>query len=255
MSHLPGYIWVLAISAAIGIPGLTAVMLGHGARKAGGSRKTGVIAAAVAAAWLAGSAALAAAGVYQQGARQVAPWFGLAFAATLGGALLASRLPSVRRALNAPGMMAWLVLPHTFRIEGIVFLILLAQGHLPAVFALPAGLGDLATGLCAPFVARRLARGTGTRAAVRLALFGLADLVTALTIGFLAGLGPVLVFHGAATTLPLSQLPLVLIPTVGVPVAIVLHVVSLTQLRRHATAGAQPQALSAPSMRWVAPEM
>jgi hypothetical protein len=35
-------------------------------------------------------------------------------------------------------MRSWLVLPHTLRIEGAVFLILLAQGHLPAVFALHA---------------------------------------------------------------------------------------------------------------------
>ena len=32
-------------------------------------------------------------------------------------------------------------------------------GHLPALFALPAGLGDIAAGIAAPLVARRLARG------------------------------------------------------------------------------------------------
>jgi hypothetical protein len=241
MSHMPVYIWVLAISAAVGIPGMTAVMLGYGARKAGASRRTGVVAVAIVAAWLAASAALAGTGVYQHGTRYAAPWFGLAFAAGLGGALLASRLPAVRRALAAPGMASWLELPHTLRIEGVVFLILMAQGHLPAVFALPAGLGDITAGLAAPFVARRLARGTGTRAAIGFALFGIADLVVALSIGFLAGLGPVRVFHGAST-LPLSQLPLVLIPTVAVPVTIALHVVYLAQLRqspRRAPAGGQ----------------
>lgn len=242
MSDMPGYIWALAISAAIGIPGMTAIVLGHGARKAGESRRTGVVAVAAAATGLAASAALAAAGAYQHGARHAAPWFGLTFGAALGGALLASRLPSVRRALDAPGMRSWLVLPHTLRIEGAVFLILLAQGHLPAVFALPAGIGDIAAGLSAPFIARRLARGTGTRAAIRFALFGIADLVAALSIGFLAGLGPVQVFHGAASTLPLSQLPLALIPTVAVPTAIALHVVSLTRLRRHASSSDQPPA-------------
>ena len=248
MSHLPGYIWALAISVAIGIPGMTAVMLGHGARRAGDSRKTGAVAVAVTGTWLAVSAALAAAGAYQQGARHAAPWFGLALGTALGGALLASRLPSVRRALDVPGMRSWLVLPHTFRIEGAVFLILLAQGHLPAVFALPAGIGDIAAGLSAPFVARRLARGTGTRAAITFALFGIADLVTALTIGFLAGLGPLQVFGGAASTLPLSQLPLALIPTVAVPTAIALHVVSLSQLRRRASARDQrPGTVPAPS--------
>jgi hypothetical protein len=236
MSHMPNYVWALAITAAIGIPGMTAVILGYGARKAGESRRTGLVAVAAVASWLAVSAALAGVGVFQQGARHAAPWFGIAFAVGLGGALLASRLPTVRRALSAPGMTSWLELPHMLRIEGAVFLILMIQGQLPAVFALPAGIGDIVAGLSAPFVARHLARGTGSWA-IGFAVFGIADLIVALSIAFLAGLGPVRVFHGAST-LPLSQLPLALIPMVAVPTAIALHVVSLTQLRHYATASA-----------------
>ena len=111
------------------------------------------------------------------------------------------------------------MLPHTLRIEGAVFLILMAQCSLPAVFALPGGLGDIAAEIFAPFIARRLARRSG---AIRFHLLGVAGLVIALSIGFLAGLGPVQVFYGAASTLPLSQLPLALIPTVAVPTAITL---------------------------------
>jgi hypothetical protein len=225
--HAPSYVWALAVSAAIGIPGTVAFLLGRQ------NRKAGVIAAAVTATWIAVSAVLAAAGLYEQGARHAAPWFGLAFGAALGGALLTSQLPPVRRLLDAPGMASRLVLPHTLRIEGVVFLILMAQGHLPAVFALPAGLGDIAAGISAPFIARRLARRSG---AIRFHLLGIADLVIALSIGFLAGLGPVQVFHGTASTLPLSQLPLALIPTVAVPAALTLHVISLAQLRRRAPA-------------------
>jgi hypothetical protein len=104
------------------------------------------------------------------------------------------------------------------------------------VFALPAGLGDIAAGISAPFIARRLARRSG---AIRFHLLGVADLVIALSIGFVGGLGPVQVFYGEASTLPLSQLPLARIPTVAVPIAITLHVVSLMQLRRHAPAYVQ----------------
>lgn len=232
MFHTPSYVWALAVSAAIGIPGTAAFLLGRHNRKAGG------ITAAVTAAWIAISAALAGRGLYEHAARHAAPWFGLAFCAALGGALIASRLPQARRLLNAPGMASRLVLPHTLRIEGVVFLILMAQGHLPAVFALPAGLGDIAAGISAPFIARHLAKRS---AAIRFHLLGIADLVIALSIGFLAGLGPVQVFHGAATTLSLSQLPLALIPTVAVPAALTLHVISLTQLRRHAAVQVRQQ--------------
>ena len=46
----------------------------------------------------------------------------------------------------------------------MVFLLYLALGHLPALFALPAGLGDITTGITAPLAARRFAYGTGRRA-------------------------------------------------------------------------------------------
>jgi hypothetical protein len=110
----------------------------------------------------------------------------------------------------------------------------MALGHLPAIFALPAGLGDIATGLAAPFVARRLAQGGGRTRAVWFNLFGILDLVVALGIGFLAGLGPWRPLAVTPSTEPLSLLPLALVPTVAVPLAIALHLVSLARL--HAAA-------------------
>ncbi|HJY61231.1 MAG TPA: hypothetical protein VJ418_33025, partial [Streptosporangiaceae bacterium] len=61
-------------------------------------------------------------------------------------------------------MASRLVGPRSFRVAGVVFLFYLALGHLPALFALPAGLGDIATGIAAPLVALRLAQGPGRRA-------------------------------------------------------------------------------------------
>ena len=89
----------------------------------------------------------------------------------------------VARALAAPGIASRLELPHLFRVGGVGFLLTMALGHLPALFALPAGLGDIATGLAAPLVARRLAQGTGRRAALWLNVFGMTDLAVALTLG------------------------------------------------------------------------
>jgi hypothetical protein len=109
----------------------------------------------------------------------------------------------------------------------VLFLIVMAQGHLPAAFALPAGLGDIAIGLSAPFVARRLARGAGRAGAVRFNVLGILDLIVAGSLGFLL----FRVVEVTPSTAPLFMLPLALIPTVAVPLAFVLHIVSLRWLR------------------------
>jgi len=233
--NLPTYVWTLVLIGVIGIPATTCVMLYRGAITAGLSRRTATAVAAVAAAvlggWLAASGLLARAGIYHQASGQAAPWFGVAFAALLIALLLATRIPVVARILAAPGTPARLAVPHTLRVVGVTFLIVMALGRLPAVFALPAGLGDIAAGLAAPFVARRLARGTGHTRAMWFNLFGIVDLVVALSVGFLAGLGPWRPLDVTPTTEPLSLLPLALVPTVAVPLAIALHIVSMRQLR------------------------
>jgi hypothetical protein len=241
MYDLPSYVWALVLVGVIGIPATTCVMLYRGAITAGLSRRTATTAAGMTAAglggWLLASGLLARAGAYQQASGQAAPWFGVAVAGTLVVLLAATRIPLVARILAAPGTAARLALPHTLRVVGVTFLLVMALGHLPAIFAVPAGLGDIAAGVAAPLVARRLAQGGGRTRAVWFNLFGLLDLVVALSIGFLAGLGPWRPLEVTPTTEPLSLLPLALIPTVAVPLAIALHLVSLSRLR----AAAQPE--------------
>src|SRR5215207_1526245 len=223
--ELPGYVWALVLAGAIGIPAATCAVLYRGAIVAGvGHRAATVVAATTAAGlggWLVLSGLLAGAGVYSQDPGEGVPWLLVAFAATLIALLLATRIALVSRILADPGMPARLALPHTLRVVGVLFLIVMAQGHLPAVFALPAGLGDIAIGVAAPFVARRLARGTGHTGAVRFNVLGILDLVVAGVIGFLL----------LASTAPLTLLPLALIPTAAVPLAVALHIVSLLRLR------------------------
>jgi hypothetical protein len=239
MYDLPSYVWALVLIGVIGIPAITCLMLYRGAIAAGLSRRTATTIAAAGGAvlggWLLASGLLAHAGVYHQPSGQAAPWFGAAFAATLLGLLAATRIPPMPRVLAAAGTAARLTLPHTLRVVGVTFLLVMALGHLPAIFALPAGLGDIAAGLAAPSVARRLAQGGGRRRAVWFNLFGLLDLVVALSIGFLAGLGPWRPLEVTPSTEPLSLLPLALVPTVAVPLAIALHIVSLARLRTAAT--------------------
>jgi hypothetical protein len=140
------------------------------------------------------------------------------------------RIPVVARALAAPGTVSRLELLHTFRVaEGTAFLLIMFLGHLPALFALPAGLGDIAAGIAVPLVARRLAQGTGRRAALWFNAFGMTDLVNALTLGALTGFALINVTPSGA---PISELPLVLIPTAAVPLLLTLHITSMSALVR-----------------------
>jgi hypothetical protein len=231
MYDLPIYVWALVLAGAIGIPAATSAVLYRGAIAAGLGRRAATTVTATTAAvlggWLVLSGLLARAGVYRQDPGEGVPWFLVAVAGTLIALLLATRIPLISRILSDPGTPARLALPHSLRVVGVSFLIVMAQGHLPAAFAMSAGLGDIAVGVAAPFVARQLARGTGRAGAVLFNVLGILDLIVAGTLGFLL----FRLVEVAPSTAPLFLLPLALIPTAAVPLALALHIVSLRRLR------------------------
>jgi hypothetical protein len=112
-----------------------------------------------------------------------------------------------------------------------VFLVVLALGKLPALFAWLAGFGDLAVGLAAPFIAKRLRDRPGGWALIVYNVFGILDFVVALIVGNL--IGPGLLPATPAPMDAINFLPLVLIPTAATPLAAALHVLSLSKLRMH----------------------
>jgi len=151
------------------------------------------------------------------------------------GGLLIWRSPRVARIIDAVPQR-WLVGVQLYRALGVIFLILYATGKLPGLFALPAGLGDVLVGVLAPVVAIAYWRGPRENADLVSAwnLFGLADLVVAVTTGFLTSPSPVQLFAFDLPNELVSQFPLVLIPVFLVPVSVLLHLASLTKLRRGA---------------------
>jgi hypothetical protein len=237
MTEAPGYVWALVLIGAVGIPAATGAALFGTARAAGMGRGVAGLIGGGTVALCAGlmglSAALAAAGLFEQRAGALRPGLPLMFLGSFVVLLGATRIPVVARALSAPGTGARLMLPHTLRVAGAVFVVMFALGRLPAVFALPAGIGDVLVGLAAPLAYRRHLRGAG-HAARWFNISGIADLVIAVTIGFMAGLGPSRLLDVAPSTAPVSVLPLALIPTVAVPLAFVVHLTSLRRLAVHA---------------------
>jgi len=227
---MPIYLWILVLTGVLGMPITTGAVLARA------DRAVGVRVAAGLLAWTAVSTGLALSGVYESGRVFAGSLMPAAFLVGLLGMLAATRTPALARVLDSPGMVPRLAYPQMFRVAGVVFLIGLALGRVPAAFALPAGLGDIAVGLSAYFVARR-----GRTALRRFSYAGIADLVVALTIGALTVPGTIrLAGLGPANT-AVTELPLVLIPTAAVPLALVLH---FAVLRRTRTASAAPQPVS-----------
>jgi hypothetical protein len=223
-------VWLVVLVGVVGTPALVCAVLYRAAIESGSGRRSATAVAAVAggvlAGWLAVAAALADAGVFRQSPAAVRPWLGVAALGVLAALLLATGIPPLPRITRDPRMLTW---PQVMRVVGGVFLIAWAIGDLPAVFALPAGLGDIAVGIAAVQVARR---GRGMLA---FHLLGLLDLVVAVGIGFLAGLGPHPLIDVTPSTEAVTRLPLVLIPVVLVPLAAALHIQALRRLRSAAT--------------------
>jgi hypothetical protein len=125
------------------------------------------------------------------------------------------------------GMQAW-------RWAGLGFLDLYAYKVLPAVFALPAGLGDMAIGVTAPWIILALARQPGFAARgafIRWNVLGILDLVIAVSI---AAVSAVLATGapGEISIAPMATLPLLVIPAFLVPFFLMLHTTALMQSRQ-----------------------
>ena len=125
-----------------------------------------------------------------------------------------------------------LTLAQTWRVGGIVFLVLYQHGALPGVFAIPAGWGDIAIGITAPIVAWYWKRPFPSKTFIVWNVLGSLDLVMAVSLGVLASATPVGVLAGDVTTRLMGQFPLSLIPTFFVPLLLILHLISLSRVRK-----------------------
>jgi hypothetical protein len=142
-------------------------------------------------------------------------------------------LPSVRKAMAATPLPA-LIAVNAIRLLGFMFIVLYAEGRLPAPFAPSAGWGDLFIGVTALPLAWAVARlGARIRPLVFLwNALGVADLVVALTLGPLSAPGPLQVFAGPPDSSPMTTLPWLIIPGFLVPCFMFLHVVIFTRLAK-----------------------
>ena len=197
-----------------------------------------VLAAAFLALWAVIISVLGLRGFFIPPDSESAPPVGIALAAIVAGlALVLGISPTLRRLLTNQQNLIRL---NVWRLVGIVFLVLMAYGQMPALWALPAGIGDIIVGATAFWVASRVHMANGIRRAILFNLFGLVDLVVAVGLGVMTSRGPLQVFQTTPTSELATRFPLVLVPTFLVPLAFMLHIVSLWQLFGGRWADARP---------------
>jgi hypothetical protein len=181
-------------------------------------------------------------------------WIGLAAAAAEAGWLTISRpvpvvglfvaVPLLAAALAttwAPAYEAMLSIPmpvmislNIVRVFAVLFLMLAAEGRLTGPFPYSAAWGDIITGIVAVPVLWLLKDGNAryTTAIAGWNLFGTADLVLAIAFGITSAEGsPLQLFPGPGSE-AMQHVPWSFVPTVLVPIWLILHGIIAVQLRR-----------------------
>jgi hypothetical protein len=173
--------------------------------------------------WLAVTWTLAVAGVFEpgSGADFLLPL--AIFLPLIVGLPFLSRSNWIGEVLDVtpPG---WLIGLQVYRVFGSVFILAWAGALLPGGFALPAGAGDTLVGILALPVAAIVSRYRAVGVAWN--LLGILDLANAFLLSTLTVQGQL-------------PFPFVLIPSFVVPLSVLLHAVSLRQLRRRALRASQ----------------
>jgi hypothetical protein len=186
--------------------------------------------------WFGAMSWLAANGVFVSGPGERPLTLAVAFLAPILLFLAGMRVASLRRLfVSIPPV--FLVALNGWRFIGLGFLMGYAEGILPGGFAWPAGLGDIAMAVTAPWIAARVAADDRFRfgsSFLAWNLFGIADFVIAVSLGTLYGWPG---FASSVDTALVQRLPFALIPCFFVPLVAMAHITLLEQRRERRAEG------------------
>src|SRR5262249_25776373 len=195
------------------------------------SRIAKITLAAVIGVWIGLAAAAAGAGLLT--ISRPVPVVGLFVAVPLLAAALATAWPAARDAMLSIPMPVMVAL-NIVRVFAVLFLMLAAEGRLSGPFPHSAAWGDIITGVVAVPVLWLHKDGAAlqTRAIAAWNLFCAADLVLAIGFGVTSAEGsPLQLFPGPGSA-AMQHAPWSFVPTVLVPIWLILHAIIAVQLRR-----------------------
>jgi hypothetical protein len=180
--------------------------------------------------WFAAIYWLAANGAFVSGQDELPVTLAVAFLTPILLFLASLHLPGWRSlVVSIPPV--FLITLNGWRFIGLGFLMAYREGLLPGGFAWPAGLGDIAMAVTAPWFAARVAsddRFRFSKAFLVWNLLGIADFVDAVFLGTLY-LWPG--FASSVNTALMQRLPFALIPCFFVPLVAMAHITLLEQWR------------------------
>lgn len=155
----------------------------------------------------------------------------------------------LRKRLVGKGLSQhWLLGLQTIRLIGFVFIVEYFRGNLPAIFAFPAGLGDMLTAIIAIAVLVRYRGKAIPRSAILLVFtVGMIDFASAIFFGITSS-ETLLQLFAFNTPNQVTLYPTGLIPFYGVPFAIVFHLLSFFELQRATATAANVDLTSKPSI-------
>jgi hypothetical protein len=195
------------------------------------SRAARIALAAAIGVWIGVAAAVAQAG-WLPISRPI-PVVGLFVMVPLLAAALATAWPAARQAMLSLPMPVMIAL-NVARVFAVLFLLLAAEGRLSGPFPYSAAWGDIITGAAAVPLLWLLKDG-GVRYVTTIAvwnLFGAADLVLAIAFGISSAEGSPLQLFPAPGSEAMQHAPWSFVPTVLVPIWLILHAIIAAGLRR-----------------------
>jgi hypothetical protein len=194
------------------------------------SRVAKITLAAVIGVWIGLAAAAAGAG-WLKISRPV-PVVGLFVVVPLLATALATAWPAARKAMLSIPMAAMVAL-NVVRVFAVLFLMMAAEGRLTGPFPYSAAWGDIITGIVAVPVLWLLKDGAARHSMAIAAwnLFGTVDLVLAIGFGLTSSeSSPLQLFPGPGSE-AMQYAPWSFVPTVLVPLWLILHAIIAAQLR------------------------
>ena len=236
------FVQVFAGGPGFALAILVTALIARSAGAIGRAQNTYVTASAlVLAAWFGVSTAIAAAGGFNGAVTGnfAVPLLALTLALPIAvGVTAGLRSSAIRQLISQSNIQSGVIAVHALRfIAGSVIVLMAPFGVLPAIFAVPAGVGDVLIGSSALLASRWVSSGRWGRALLW-NVFGLVDFVNAAVLGLVTTPGPLHALHTNPTSALFWMQPLAIVPIFMVPIYTLLHLVSvryLVALRSKAT--------------------